>query len=160
MTLAEMRGAMAEKEDDSPDGQFSECSTRAPALVKWVPWFPSDVGALLELFSSDTPPRHQIRPTQTTLVVYQFRDASGQDYGSSLMIGDTIFYHHGQWNKVHSQESSNYRELANLIYAIKDAYKKQLLNDVELFFFTDNSTAEVAFYKGTSMSERLLNLIL
>jgi hypothetical protein len=50
--------------------------------------------------------------------------------------------------------------LANLIYTIKDAYKKQLLNDVELFFFTDNSTAEVAFYKGTSMSERLFNLIL
>jgi hypothetical protein len=160
MTLAEMRVAMAEKEDDTSDGRLFEGSTKATQLVKWVPRFPSDVDALLELFASDSPPRRQIRPTKTASAVYQFGDASGQGYGSSLMIGDAIFYRHGQWNESHSHESSNYRELANLIYAIEDAYNKQLLNDVELFFFTDNTTAESVFYKGTSTSERLFNLIL
>jgi len=155
-----MRVAMAEKEDDTSDGRLFEGSTKAPQLVKWVPRFPSDVDALLELFASDSPPRRQIRPTKTASAVYQFGDASGQGYGSSLMIGDAIFYRHGQWNESHSHESSNYRELANLIYAIEDAYNKQLLNDVELFFFTDNTTAESVFYKGTSTSERLFNLIL
>jgi hypothetical protein len=157
MTLAEMRAAMNETEDDS---QFSEGSASAPAQVKWVHRLPSDIAALQELFSSETPPRRQIRPTKTASAVYQFGDALGQGYGSSLMIGDTIHYRHGQWNVPHSQESSNYRELANLIYAIEDAYSKQLLNDLELFFFTDNSTAEAVFYKGTSTSEKLFNLIL
>ena len=92
--------------------------------------------------------------------MYQFGDASGQGFGSSLMIGDVVYYRHGQWNDSHSQESSNYRELANLIYAIEDAYNKGLLIDAELFLFTDSSTAESVFYKGTSSSEKLFNLIL
>jgi hypothetical protein len=160
MTLAEMRAAVQEKDDDDVDMGFTESSNKAPVQVKWVPRFPSDVGALTELFSSTTPPRRQIRPSTTASAVYQFGDASGQGFGSSLMIGDVVYYRHGQWNDSHSQESSNYREFANLIYAIEDAYTKGLLTDAELFLFTDNSTAESVFYKGTSSSEKLFNLIL
>ena len=42
-------------------------------------------------------------------------------------------------------ESSNYHELANLVLAIEEAHQDGLLKGVELFMFTDNSTAE-AFY--------------
>jgi hypothetical protein len=87
-------------------------------------------------------------------------DASGQGFGSSLIIGNKIHYCHGQWHSSHSEESSNFHELANLIYAIEDAHLWGLLDNTELFFFTDNSTAESVFYKGTYSSEKLFNLVL
>jgi len=69
-------------------------------------------------------------------------------------------YRHGQWSADHSRESSNFCELANLVYAIEDNHSKSLLDDAELFLFTDNTTAEAGFYKGTSSSCRLFSLIL
>ncbi len=59
-----------------------------------------------------------------------------------------------------SEESSNFRELANLVLAIEDAHRRGLLKDAEIFLFTDNSTAELAFYNGTSSSKALFELVL
>jgi hypothetical protein len=70
MTLTEMRALLREKDEESMGGQFFAGSTKAPAMVKWVPRFPSDVVALVELFSSATPPRRRIRPTKTASAVY------------------------------------------------------------------------------------------
>jgi hypothetical protein len=39
-------------------------------------------------------------------------------------------------------------------------YMQSLLRNSELFVFTDNTTAESAFYKGTSSSKRLFQLVL
>ena len=128
--------------------------------VKWVPRFKDDLEALSELFESDTPPRRPIRPVSTAIACYKFGDASGVGFGSSLIINGVIYYRHGQWNTRHSLESSNFRELANLIYAIEEAVGKGLLDDAELFVFTDNTSAESAFYKGTSSSRRLFELVL
>jgi hypothetical protein len=71
-----------------------------------------------------------------------------------------VFYQHGQWSSAHADESSNYREHTNLVYSIGNAHEKGLLDNTELFFFTDNMTTESVFYKGASTSEKLLNLIL
>ena len=162
MTLLEIRAALHEKgvEMTEPSATASTEQAKAPRLVQWVPRFPSDVAALWELFSTDKPPRRQVRPSQTATAIYQFGDASGSGFGSSLIIGNRVYYSHGQWNLDHANESSNFRELANLIYAIEGAHQKGLLEDAELFFFTDNSTAESVFYKGTSTSEKLFNLVL
>ena len=162
LTLAEIRVALQEKgiEMGDPTASASTSHAKAPRSVRWVPRFPSDIDALWELFNSDKPPRRQVRPAQTATAIYQFGDASGSGFGSSLIIGDKVYYSHGQWDADHSKESSNFRELANLIYAIEGAHKKGLLEDAELFFFTDNSTAESVFYKGTSTSEKLFNLVL
>ena len=58
------------------------------------------------------------------------------------------------------EESSNYRELRNLVEMIEALVKDGTLKGHELFMFTDNSTAESAFFKGTSSSEKLFNLVL
>ena len=159
MTLAEINAAIALKadfEDISPAG----CGEKAPKLVSWVSRFPDDVGALAELFESLTPPQRSMRLSKNATAIYQFGDASGSGFGSSLIIDGDIYYRHGQWSEAFSQESSNFRELANLIHAIEDAYGKGLLADAELFVFTDNSAAEGAFYKGTSPSRKLFELVL
>jgi hypothetical protein len=56
--------------------------------------------------------------------------------------------------------SSNYRELYNLVDAVENECKDGRLEDAELFLFTDNSTAESAFYRGTSSSKLLFKLVL
>jgi len=51
-------------------------------------------------------------------------------------------------------------KLVNLLHAITEATNKGLLKNSELFVFTDNITAELAFYKGTSSSKRLFQLVI
>jgi hypothetical protein len=157
MTLAEIRAAYEEKGDGLC---VSLSSDSAPKHVSWIPRLVDDIEALEALFSSDAPPRRQVRPSLTAVAYYKFGDASGVGFGSSLIIDNVVHYRHGQWDIRHALESSNFRELANLIYAIEEAVKKGLLNDAELFVFTDNTTAESAFYKGTSSSRRLFELVL
>jgi hypothetical protein len=47
-----------------------------------------------------------------------------------------------------------------LVEVIESLVKQGTLRGHELFLFTDNSTAESAFFKGTSSSEKLFNLVL
>lgn len=156
MTLAEIRVAL----QDDPDFVSVGTGDKAPANVKAVPRLYDDLAALINLFTPTTPPRRAIRLRSSAVAVYQFGDASGAGFGSSLFIDDRLYYRHGQWTGSYSDESSNFRELANLIHAIEDAHKKGLLDNAELFVFTDNSAVESAFYKGTSSSRRLFDLIL
>ncbi len=113
-----------------------------------------------ELFSPIVPPLRQVRPSKTTVATYMFGDASGSGFGNSLEIDHNLYYSHGQWNQDHSRESSNFRELANLVLAIQNAKEGGLLNNTELFVFTDNGTTESTFYKGTSSSRKLFELML
>jgi hypothetical protein len=156
LTLAEIREVL------STHSEFDGCSTgeKAPSRVKWVPRLPDDIAALRLLFEPSAPPRRRVRLSSSAVALYQFGDASGAGFGSSLFLNGSIYYRHGQWTSSFSDESSNYRELANLIHAIEDAHSTGLLADSELFVFTDNSAAEGAFYKGTSSSRRLFELVL
>jgi len=101
-----------------------------------------------------------VRPKRSSVALYGFADASGCGFGSTLLAKGRVHYRHGQWSKDHSDESSNHRELDNLITAIEEAMQEGLLTDSELFMFTDNSTMESAFFKGTSTSPKLFDLIL
>ena len=58
------------------------------------------------------------------------------------------------------ERSSNYRELRNLVEELEKVFKRGLLDHREMFMFTDNATAEAAYFKGTSSSEHLFNLVL
>jgi len=156
MTLAEIRAVLSDLDLDGIAGS----GEKAPAQVKWVPRLLEDLEALEFLFATPTPPLRPMRPSVHAVAVYQFGDASGSGFGSSLFINGSIYYRHGQWNEDFSGESSNFRELANLIHAIEDASHKGLLHEAELFVFTDNSAAEGAFYKGTSPSRKLFELVL
>lgn len=140
--------------EDTPD---------APSVVEAKPRLFDDVRALLSLCSSSSPPFRRMRPSRTATLLYGFVDASGPAFGASHQrVGSSnIHYHYGQWtSSVSSEESSNWRELGNLVFYLEGLEKKGELTDSEVFMFTDNSTAEAAFWKGSSSSQKLCGLIL
>jgi hypothetical protein len=57
-------------------------------------------------------------------------------------------------------ESSNYRELRNLLEAVEEEDKVGYLADSEIWLFTDNSMTESCFYKGGLSSKTLHKLVL
>ena len=95
-------------------------------------------------------------------VSYWFGDASGGGFGASWNknLSDEVDYRWGVWSYSSSKESSNYRELSNLVDTLLEMSLKGVLNGVEVFFFTDNATAEAAFFNGTSSSKLLFEQIL
>ena len=93
-------------------------------------------------------------------MVYGFGDASGGGFGSSIKIRQDISYRAGVYGADFDGESSNYRELSNVIIALEEEASSGSLQDTTVFFFTDNSTVEAALYKGTTASKKLLDLVI
>ena len=96
-----------------------------------------------------------------------FGDASGGGFGSSWEKGkvegeddERVGFRFGTWDSQSSEESSNYRELRNLTETLELMGNDGELDGTELFVFTDNSTAESAFAKGSSSSRKLFELVL
>jgi hypothetical protein len=86
-------------------------------------------------------------------VIYGFGDALGPAFGASAQAinADHINFHYGQWiAQVTEEETSNWRELGSLVAFVKDLIKSSECSGFEFFIFTDNSTAEGTFWKGTS----------
>ena len=95
------------------------------------------------------------------MAIYGFGDASKAGFGSTLEEKNgNIWFRLGVWGSVLEEESSNYRELINLVESIEERINEGGLEGSEIFLFTDNSTAEAAFYKGTSSSEKLFEAVL
>jgi hypothetical protein len=71
-----------------------------------------------------------------------------------IQIGDkSYWYEYGQWtSEVVEEKSSNWREFTNLVEFLEGAIVRHKLEGSEIFIFTDNSTSESAFLKGTSSS--------
>jgi len=155
LTQAEIRHAMSEKEPH----QYVE-DQKAPTRVRWVPRLKEDVRALLLFTSTAQPPKRSVRPIKGTSVVYTFGDASGSGFGGSTYENEELRYYSGQWESSYSVSSSNFRELANLVIRLESDFADSLLNESEIFIFTDSSTAEAAYFKGTSKSQLLFELIL
>jgi hypothetical protein len=93
-------------------------------------------------------------------VRYGFGDASGSGFGSSIAFPDGIAYRIGVWGKDCEDSSSNYRELRNLVETLETEVEAGNLHNSEVFMMTDNSTAESCFYRGTSSSRKLFDLVL
>ncbi len=66
----------------------------------------------------------------------------------------------GLWSAEEEEESSNYKELKNLVDTVHEETMTGRAKDCELFIFTNNLTAEGFFYQGNSKSARLHALIL
>ena len=131
-----------------------------PCKVKPVPRLKDDVEALSLLTESKLAPKRVIRNSRVVTVVYGFGDASGKGFGTGLKIEGQLFYRFGEWCSEISELSSNYRELYNLVLGIQELAQQGKLTGAEIFLFTDNSTAEGAFFRGTSSNRRLFELIL
>jgi hypothetical protein len=132
-----------------------------PIWVKAVPRFKDDVAALRRLMSCEEPPLKRARCSRSAKCYYGFGDASGSGFGATIQIDDEIHYEYGQWcSQVTEERSSNWQELDNLVEALERIVVEQDLRGSEIFIFTDNSIAEAAFWKGTSSSPRLFELVL
>lgn len=71
-----------------------------------------------------------------------------------------VSYRIGRWGKEmdkSSSKDSNLQELRNLVETLENMQERNELDGVE-FFFMDNSTVEVAYYKGSSSSVRVVQL--
>lgn len=131
-----------------------------PAMVKGVARLVNDVTALVKLLKGPVPSLRLVRGKGITVVRYGFGDASKAGFGSSWLSSGGIKYRLGIWSALEAENSSNWRELQNLVDALKEEAKLGNLKGVEVFLFTDNSTAEGAFFNGSSASRKLFELIL
>ncbi len=136
--------------------------------------FKDDIAALTRLTDFDLPPLRVVRPTHITQVFYGFGDASGKQFGATLSENynycgrlskmatgsGSIQFWVGLWSPEEEEESSNYKELRNLVDAVGEEARARRLRDCESFMFTDNSTAEGCFYRGNSKSVHLHPLVL
>jgi hypothetical protein len=128
-----------------------------PARVKFTTRLRDDVDALMKLTDLA-----RVRSKFITWLTYGFGDASGKGYGAALLLWDgVIFYRQGLWKwTIIKERSSNYRELRNLVDGLERAAEKGLLDGTEVWMFTDNTTAEAAFFRGSSKSRELHKLVL
>lgn len=143
------------------DVEGAPWTSRGPKWVKAVPRLENDLEALLKLTNDNTPPEVCVRAASASQVAYGFGDASGVGFGSAMEIQREVHYEYGQWiSEVTQEESSNWRELNNLVETMEGLCEKGLLNNHEVFLFTDNTTAEASFWKGSSRSPKLFSLVL
>ena len=132
----------------------------APSEVAVVARLSNDLTALWRLFKPEQPPLRLIRGRAIAKAIYGFGDASGSGFGSVWQSDSGLHYRLGTWGRDKDSESSNFRELKNLVDTLLLMDKRQDLDGKEVFIFTDNSTAERAFRKGSSSSIKLFNLVL
>ena len=132
----------------------------APTTVKPVPRFIDDLKGLTKIFGAKVPPIIVLRSVFVYMVVYGFGDASGTGFGSTFSRDGDISYRIGIWADDESDESSNWRELTNVVESLEDEAEGGRLANTVVYFFTDNNTAEAAIYKGSSTSRKLLGLVI
>jgi hypothetical protein len=74
--------------------------------------------------------------------------------------GGGVRFQIGLWSPEEEEESSNYKELKNLVDTVLKEAASGRLKDCKLFIFTDNSTTESCSYQGNSKSLHLHRLVL
>jgi hypothetical protein len=132
-----------------------------PKKVKAVPRLPEDLETLATLLGSSEPKMQRVRCRWHGQEFYGFGDASESSFGASFQVDGVIDAKYGQWcNEATEVESSNWREATNLIEHAERVVEEHDLGEMELFLFTDNSTAEAAFWKGHSKSRKLFEIVL
>ena len=151
ISLAEARSA--KKETQNPDEH--------PDEVFPVPRLKYDVSALNALLSREIPPWRFIRGAKVASAQYGFGDAAKSGFGATFEDKNgNIWFRLGVWGDDTNDRSSNWRELSNLVEALEARAEDKEFRGIEIFLFTDNSTAEAAFYKGISSSKHLFDLVL
>jgi hypothetical protein len=128
--------------------------------VRPVTRYSDDLQALTKLLEAEDPPLCFIRQNKVHTALYGFVGASSSGFGSSFTTPSGTYHSYGIWGKDHEGNSSNYRELNNLVTTIEALLADGTLVGAETFVFTDNFTAESAFYKGNTSSKTLFDLVL
>ena len=131
----------------------------APIKVVPVKRFWECLDVLLLFMEPEIPPQIVVRSTTSLLVVYGFADASGSGFGNSLLIRGEVRYRIGVWGSDEKLNSSNWRELENLVQSMEKAGRQGWLSGTIVMLATDNEVAERALYKGNSSDEKLFGLV-
>ena len=130
-----------------------------PDTVTPVKRLINDVKALKELTKMDKPPVVIKQSNKIFVVKYGFGDASGGGFGSTIQDKSGLKIMSGTWNESGSKKSSNFRELSNFVIRLEAEAAIGSLFGSEMFFFTDNDTAQNAYHNGTSSSKLLFELV-
>ena len=164
-----MAGAVDDDEDGVEDLPFDEARriyTRRhqdvdkPTKVKVVDRLARDLTALRVLFNHATPPRRLVRGKAIKEAGYGFGDASGKGFGASWEVRNgELYYRLGTWGDDMADQSSNLRELKNLLETLEVLAALGQLTGFEIFICTDNAVSEAAYFNGSSSSEELHNCI-
>jgi hypothetical protein len=130
-----------------------------PETVASVPRLQSDMNALEKIFMGDTPIQvieHPVAGAHS--LAFGGSDASGEGFGSLVSpLGMLPLLHRGFW---YVTGSLNWREMRNILEAIREEAQLGRLIGFKVWITTDNSMAEVSFYKGRSSSPDLDDMVL
>jgi hypothetical protein len=125
-----------------------------------VPRFRQDLKALLFLTQSKKPILRRVRSAKYVhTAFYGFGDTSSGGFRSSIEHRDGLYIRQGLWPS-NKEGSSNLCALKSLVDVVKEEAHEGYLKGAELWLFTDNSTAESCFHKGSSSFELLHELVL
>ena len=151
-------GGMSEFELDKE--LLGKDEAAAPTLVRASISLARDVEALASIFSPSVVPVVSVRSRRVVTVVYGFGDASGTGLGATFTCGESgLNFRIGVWGSVEDPESSNWKEFTNVVEALEEEGNEGNLDNAEVFMFTDNSTVESCVSRGSSSSEKLLELV-
>lgn len=89
-----------------------------------------------------------------------FVDASGLGKGSSTYGRSKHVSIRSEKDSSDSAESGNFKEFKNLVETLEKESQNGNLENLEGFVCTDNKVTECAFYKGSSNSPKLFNVVL
>ena len=134
-------------------------AVKPPLFVEVLQHLIDDLTALAVFTEDPTPPIINDRSSKVRIVRYGFGDASGTGFGSTIQTSLGLKYRVGVWGSDEEDESSNFKELENVVTTIEEEAESGALNEAALFFFTDNSTVEAALFKGNSSSRKLFELV-
>lgn len=133
--------------------------TEPPTLVRAVPRFVDDLKVLASFLQPDDAPWRFVRGGRVLVVKYGFGDAAKSGFGASFESANGLWFRVGVWGSDEELNTSNFRELCNLVESLERLAASEGIAGFEIFLFTDNSTAEAAFYNGTSSSRKLFQLV-
>lgn len=100
------------KVDDPVEGE-------GPRIVEAKPRLRQDLEALRELMEPDLPPLRTVRSRKAMNVYYGFGDASGSAFGVTFCEEKGSYFEYGEWTTTEVEQSSNWRELCNLVEALE-----------------------------------------
>ena len=132
---------------------------KPPPTVSAVPRLSDDVTALLKFLSSDEPATQDCRSQKALVALYLLGDASGDGLGNAFWDERGLEYEAGSWAEHCKDESSNWREAANLASKFERKANEGVLRGREVFLITDNMVFESTFYKGHSTNKKLNDIV-
>ncbi len=104
--------------------------------------------------------KRSVRSVCALTAYLEFGDASSLGLGSTVKQPDRVHNHFGLWARDEEGESSNYRELQNLVETVKEKAGAGYLTHGKLWIFTDKLMAESCFFWSGLSSKLLHKLVL